>query len=253
MSTSNQSENNINTRELMCDKQALQIKVDTLNFKLSKQTEESGGTIQSLHKKIEILTIVNDDLQRTLNEKEWIETTIHEFQQSETCTEVQQSETCTEVQQSETCTEVQQSETCTEVQLSETCTEVQQSETCTEVQLSETCTEVQQSETCTEVQQSETCTEVQQSETSQPMEAEYIPHKLVKHNGSDTYSELYKQYTIDIQCSPDPLQIPIVEELTSDEKIEADKDFALKAQDIWLEYKRDEKMNDAIEKMLANV
>jgi hypothetical protein len=172
MSTSNQSENNINMRELICDKQALQIKVDTLNFKLNKQTDESDRTIQSLHKKIEILTIENEDLQRTIHEKEWLEMTVHEFQQSNV---------------------------------------------------------------------------VYNSGVIYP------PSKLVRQSCSDTYSELYKQYTIDMQYSPDPLQIPIVEELTADEKIEADKDFALKAQDIWFEYKRDEKMNDATEQMLANV
>ena len=179
MSTLNQSDNqsdnqSITIRELMCDKPALQFKVDTLNYKLSKQNEESDSTIQMLYKNEEILSIANDLLNENLlneyllnenllneNEKKWLELTIREYQQSETCTSLSCS--------------------------------------------------------------------------------------------SETYSELEQQCTIDMKCSPDPLQVPMVVELTADEKIAADEDFARKAHDIWLEYKRDEKMNDATEQMLANV
>jgi len=165
MSSVKPSENNDNIRELMCDKQALQIKVNTLNFKLSRQTEESNLTIHSLHKKIEQLNIFIEQLQSTINEKEWIEMTINDFQQSETGHAVQQSETDNAIV--------------------------------------------------------------------------YPPNKLVKQQGcSDTYTHLYKQNMEDPQYASDPLQKPIIDELTPFEKIAANEDFELKAQIIWDEYQQ---------------
>ena len=95
----------------------------------------------------------------------------------------------------------------------------------------------QHSETGQAVQHSETGQAVQHSETGQDIV--YPPRKLVKQYGcSDNYTYLYEQYRQDMQYAPDPLQTPIIEELTTIEKIAADKDFELKAHAIWDEYEK---------------
>ena len=206
MSSVKPSENNDNIRELMCDKQALQIKVNTLNFKLSRQTEESNLTIHSLHKKIEQLNIFIEQLQSTINEKEWIEMTVNDFQQSETGQAVQQSETGHAVQQSETGHVVQQSETC------------HQSETGNAVK----CYAV--------VYPPNKLVKQSCSDTYTHLYEQYLQ--------DEQYLMQDEHYMQDPQYASDPLQKPTIEELTTFEKNVANEDFELKAQAIWDEYQQ---------------